>query len=518
MRNAASGTMRAVTRGTAVRDDGEGPLIASHALRLRIVEGPDRGREIGPLARACSLGSGGDNDVVLADPTVSRRHCEIHLRGGRYLLRDCNSTNGTRVNDTPVLEAYLSPGDRVILGSTAISFCPLERWERLQTPQRTGFGDLVGESETMLEVYSMLERVACTDLSCLLRGETGTGKELAARAIHGASSRAAKPFIVVDCGALSESLIEAEFFGHERGAFTGADRFRKGVFEAAAGGTVFLDEIGELPLHLQPKLLRVLERQEVRRLGSSVEISVDVRIVAATHRAMEHMVQQGAFREDLYYRLAEVIVSLPPLRERLTDLPLIATKILKDCAAHSGKRSAPRLTSSALAALQARTWPGNVRELRNTLRRVVAMSRSDEIRAEDLFPSAGSPGPYIASNPTYDRLTPAPEPYRPGRAAQGATAPQARPGSVPPPQPGNASLPAPPMPAAPLNLPIDGGLTLREARERWSAPLERSYLERILKAHDGDMAVAAEHAGIHRKSLERLLRQHGIKAADYRGT
>jgi len=323
------------------------------------------------------------------------------------------------------------------------------------------FGELYGDSTPMREVFGLLARVAPTDLGVVLLGETGTGKELAARALHAEGERAGAPFVVLDCGAIQPNLIESELFGHERAAFTGADRPRKGAFEVADGGTIFLDEIGELPLELQPKLLRVLERREVQRLGASRPEAIDVRLVAATHRNLAQMVTAGTFREDLYFRLAEMEIRLPPLRDRKEDIPLLARRMLAELA-EAGGPTVP-LSDAALQTLKRRDWPGNVRQLRNVLRRAAVMATGETIEPEDL---------------------------------------ESLPISGPPPSAPEAT--------------VDASLPLKEARDAWSAPLERDYLERVLRHHVGDLDAASAHAGIHRKSFERLLRRHDLKAADYR--
>jgi DNA-binding NtrC family response regulator len=458
-------------RGTQVRDDGTGPVMLEHRHRLVVVDGPDRGLEVEIPRTKLTIGTAQSNDLVLSDTTVSRRHCLIAVEGDRYLLRDLDSTNGTSLDETPVREAFLAPGARIRLGDTEIVFQPKKKWERVDAGRGDHFGALYGTSDAMRPVFALLAKLAPTDLSSILVGETGTGKELAARAIHDHSPRADKPFVVVDCGAISDNLIESELFGHERGSFTGADRQRIGAFELAHEGTIFLDEIGELPLELQPKLLRVLERKEIKRLGGGKMQDVDVRVVAATHRDLPAMVKAGTFREDLYYRLAEVVVELPPLRQRLGDVPLIAQRILEELA---GEGAAKQLGQDALAALARRPWPGNVRELRNVLKRASMLASGKTIGASDL----GPPGA-----PLRDSSVPA--------------------------------LPSVPAEAAaPADVAED--LPIKDARDRWVAPMEREYLARLIKRTNGDLDKAAEEAGIHRKSLERLLRQHGIKAGDFR--
>ncbi len=458
-------------RGTQVRDDGTGPVMLEHRHRLLVADGPDRGLEVEIPATKLTIGTAPNNDLVLADTTVSRRHCILSVEGDRYVLRDLDSTNGTFLDGTPVREAFLAPGARIRLGDTEIVFQPRKKWERIDVSRADHFGGLYGTADSMRAVFALLAKLSPTDLSCILIGETGTGKELAARAIHDHSPRAGKPFVVVDCGAISDTLIESELFGHERGAFTGADRQRIGAFEAAHGGTVFLDEIGELPVELQPKLLRVLERKEIKRLGAARMQETDVRVVAATHRDLLAMVRAGTFREDLYYRLAEVVVDLPPLRERASDIPVIASRILAEIAEEEGPVRA--LSEPAMAALTRRAWPGNVRELRNVLKRAVLLSSAPVLSASDLGPE---------------------------------TAGSLREAASPPPRADAAEAP----------MEVSEDLPIKEARDRWVAPMEREYLVRLVRRSGGDLDKAAEAAGIHRKSLERLLRQHGLRATDFR--
>jgi transcriptional regulator with GAF, ATPase, and Fis domain len=320
----------------------------------------------------------------------------------------------------------------------------------------------------MDEVFVMLSRVAKTELSSILVGETGTGKELAARAIHEGSPRKGRPFVVVDCGAISESLIESELFGHEKGAFTGADQKRIGAFEAADGGTVFLDELGELSIDLQPKLLRVLERREIKRLGSTALIPIDVRVICATHRDLASMVSDGRFREDLYYRLAEVIVRLPPLRARREDVLMLAQHVLDEHAASEGVSL--RFEPSAIESLERWSWPGNVRELRNVVRSAALLASGGVVRAADL------------------RL--APRPSHPPPASAAAVD-------------GDASTDV-------VSIDLASTVPIQEARERWTELLERQYLRRVLARVGGDLTRAAAETGVHRKSLERLLRRHGL--------
>ncbi len=281
--------------------------------------------------------------------------------------------------------------------------------------------------------------------------------------------------MVVDCGAISENLIESELFGHEKGAFTGAVDQRKGAFELASGGTLFLDEIGELALELQPKLLRALEAREVKRLGADRPIAVDVRVVAATNRDLQKEVRRGSFREDLYFRLAEVVIELPPLRDRVEDIPLIIESLLEE-QRRRGSR-VHRLLPEAMAAIRAYIWPGNVRELRNVIRQAAALADGTALGLSDLPGSITGEGEGPLSGS--------------GAASSGAMAAGPKPVPVPS---------------------VHEDLPMKEARERWNEPQEREYLIRLLKRFDGDLDRAAESAQLHRKSLERYLRKHGIKA------
>jgi len=256
---------------------------------------------------------------------------------------------------------------------------------RQELKARYGFETLVGQSHQMAEIYKLVARVASLETTVLIQGETGTGKELVARAIHDASARAGRPFVVVDCAALPETLFESELFGHERGAFTGAFAARRGLLEMSAGGTCLLDEIGELTTPLQAKLLRTLQERTIRRVGGNDPIPVDVRVVAATNRDLRKLAAEGEFRDDLYYRLNVVTITVPPLRERSSDIPLLAQHFLETFA-HRTERPVKRLAPEALALLAAYHWPGNVRELENVIERAVALSSSETLLPDDFPP------------------------------------------------------------------------------------------------------------------------------------
>ena len=256
---------------------------------------------------------------------------------------------------------------------------------RQELGARYGFEGLVGQSHQMVEIYKLIARMAALDTTVLIEGETGTGKELVARAIHGASVRAARPFVVVDCAALPETLFESELFGHERGAFTGAVAARRGLLETSTGGTCFLDEIGELTAPLQAKLLRTLQEHSIRRVGGNDAIPVDVRVIAATNRDLRRLVAEGGFRDDLYYRLNVVTITVPPLRERASDTQLLAQHFLEMFARRSG-RAVKRLAPEAIALLAAYRWPGNVRELEHVIERATALSSSETLLPDDVPP------------------------------------------------------------------------------------------------------------------------------------
>ena len=319
----------------------------------------------------------------------------------------------------------------------------------------------------MREIFALLERVAPTDLTVLIRGETGTGKELVARALHRGSKRASQALVVQDCSAIPKDLVESTLFGHERGSFTGAVDRKIGCFEQSERGTLFLDEVGELDLALQPKLLRVLETRTIKRVGGTKELPVDVRVVAATNRDLRKMVGQGSFREDLYYRLGVVTVELPALRERPEDIPALVESFLEQVAARrfpgEGKRF--EVAPDAMARLCAYAWPGNVRELRNTVERGASLAEGLRLDIPDLMPTSRSTGPEVP--------------------ASGASA---------------SSF-------------VDDGLPFKEAKQRVIDQFEAAYLRALLDKHGGNVTRSAQAAGLTRYHLRELAKRFGIRGA-----
>ena len=356
-------------------------------FRVVVIDGPDRGMSATSTGGAMTMGTDPTCDLTLGCRAVSRFHCELELGPAGGLLRDLGSTNGTRVDGTRIVVCYLRRGAEVELGRNRLRFELVDEPVGIELWQGDRFGRLVGRAPATRAAFARMARAAVSDVTVLLGGETGTGKDSAAEAIHAAGARADRPFVTLDCTSLPAGLAESELFGHRAGAFTGADRDRAGVFEAASSGTLFLDEIGELPLALQPKLLRVLERREVQRIGETRPRSIDVRIIAASHRDLRRDVNQGRFRADLYFRIAVMLIQLPPLRERVEDIPLLIEALLVEIAPEVRVREALR-RRLPVAALARMDWPGNVRELRNHLERAAAM---DPAEPADGLPTAELP-------------------------------------------------------------------------------------------------------------------------------
>jgi DNA-binding NtrC family response regulator len=393
------------------------------------------------------VGSHESNDLALTDRTVSRFHCEIRLDVSGPRLHDLDSRNGTLLDGVRVADAWLRNGSLIRMGQSVLRFQLAEESNSVRLASRSHFGSLVGESVAMRAVFAVLERAAAASSTVLLQGETGTGKDLAAASIHEEGDRAKGPFVVVDCSAIPQNLLESELFGHEAGAFTGASQRRIGAFEAASGGTLFLDEVGELPLDLQPKLLRVLESRTIRRVGGQSELEVDVRIVAATNRDLREEVNEGRFRPDLYYRLAVLSVRIPPLRERPEDIPVLVRRILDSLGA--GTEASDLVTSEFMARLQHAAFPGNVRQLRNYLEQCIALRETPPL-------------------------------HGPVRQSRGSFQP-------------------------------DPGQPYAEARRHALDEFEREYARALLERHGGNVSQAARAAGLNRVYLHRLLRRHGIR-------
>jgi len=411
-----------------------------------------------------TIGSGVICDLTLDDTAVSGTHCEIIAKENGFLLRDLGSANGTWVAGVRVREAWLEPGMPLRIGRTVIRFEHGSGSIEIDLSRREKFYELIGHGVRMREIFAVLEKVAASDLTVLVRGETGTGKELVARAIHRGSKRAQRPLIVQDCSAIPANLIESILFGHERGSFTGAADRKQGCFEVADGGTLFLDEIGELDISLQPKLLRVLETREVQRVGGTKMIPVDVRVVAATNRDLRQMVNEGKFREDLYYRLSVVQVDLPPLRERVEDIPGLAGQFLEESAKRGpqGDGVTFTITDDAMTKLQAYPWPGNVRELKNTIERAVSLADGTELGMQDLMPASQKTPPMVFPGGTAEQF-------------------------------------------------VDNEIPFKDAKQRVVDAFEAQYLKAVLDKHGDNISRSARAAGLTRYHLRELAKRYGLR-------
>jgi transcriptional regulator with GAF, ATPase, and Fis domain len=346
------------------------PPAASTQWTLDVIQGPDRGKrfEIEDVAkRRVRIGQGLACDIVLADRSISRRHAVIETGVHGPRIVDVGSRNGTWIGGVRIRESYLRSGEILRLGHTLVRF-EMHGAARSVTSSDASFGRVLGVSEKIRELYPVFERVAESDVAVLIEGETGTGKEVLAASVHDRSARASGPFVVMDCTTISPSLLEAELFGHERGAFTGAISTRRGLFEEAVGGTLFIDEIGDLDLALQAKLLRALEKKEIRRVGGTQWLHLDVRVIAATRRDLEREVAARRFREDLYYRLAVARLELPPLRERQGDIPFLMRFFWSRLGGDPADFS-----FDVIQRFESYDWPGNIRELANAVARQVAL-------------------------------------------------------------------------------------------------------------------------------------------------
>jgi len=345
------------------------------AARLLWRDGEDADEKAASLSgKPVTIGKGKGNTIRLNDPHVSHEHAKVTLTTEGVLVEDLGSRNGTEVNGVPVDTLILHQGAVLTVGKTELLLEVGSAAGRVSS-----FHGVIGTSDSMNKLFATLEKLVSTDVSLLLTGETGTGKDVLAKAMHRAGPRKGKPFAVFDCGAVAANLVESDLFGHTKGAFTGATDDRNGVFETGDGGTVFLDEIGELPLELQPRLLRVLEQRQVRRVGGQEPRDVDVRVIAATNRNLDKEVDAGRFRRDLYFRLSAAVVHVPALRERMDDLPELAASFLREL----GKPLV--IAPATLKALSDYDWPGNVRELKNVITSAAAMAEGTTLDPQDLL-------------------------------------------------------------------------------------------------------------------------------------
>jgi len=431
-----------------------GVVAGTRTSRLRVLAGPDAGLELDLPPIGVVIGADKGCDVALADPSVSGRHCTVSPTAAGFVVADLGSKNGTTIDGVAVGKVTAPPGVILRLGHTLIQLLPADEVVAIPPSTRDHFGGLWGDSPAMRQVFAILERAASSDASILFLGESGCGKELAARAVHDMSPRKDGPFVVFDCGAATETLIESDLFGHVKGAFTGAAGDRQGAFAAAHGGTLFLDEIGDLPIGLQPKLLRLLEAGEVIPVGGRKPERYDVRVVAATHRDVFGEVARGGFRGDLYYRLAVVEVHLPPLRQRKEDLARLVALFLERAGAG---HLAADIGGPALARLAGYHWPGNVRELRNVITRAVALA---------------GPARTFGELPILLRPT---------------------------------------MAAADEAPPIRADRPFHDAKQDVVDRFERAYLTDLLRRSDGNLSAAARAAGLERKFLYKLLERAGLR-------
>jgi DNA-binding NtrC family response regulator len=435
---------RAATVYSDILDGGTGRV----RCQLVVIDGPNRGRACRLADRAATIGTDAACDLVLSDDRVSARHLSVENVESRFVVRDLGSTNGTWYEGSRITEVTVPAGSTLLAGRTALRIEPEAQPLDLPPSQARRFGELVGESLAMREVFAVLERIAGSDATLLVEGETGTGKELVARAVHDASPRRRGPFVAVDCGALPEGLLESELFGHVRGAFTGAATARNGMLVRADGGTLFLDELGRITPTLQARLLRVLEERMVRPLGGDTERAVDVRIIAASRDDLDAEVAAGRFRPDLLYRLAVVRVALPPLRTRREDIPCLVRDILR-------RRGFVDETPANVDRLTAHGWPGNVRELRNVIDRAIALAPGAQ-RFSDLI------------------------------------------------------IRIDPSPLAGEGLAVRSDLPYAEAKAAVLHDLERRYIADVLARTGGNLSAASRESGIDRKQLRAMARRHGL--------
>ncbi len=435
---------------------GTRPTRASGGIaRLVVTQGASAGKMMVVTRARVTIGRHPTNDLVLADAKVSTTHAELERRPeGRIIIRDLGTTNGTWIGSLRLIEAEVGPGALLRLGDSHVRVEVDDRAEPERGSDAVRFGGLIGVSLEMRELFATLDRVARSSLTVLAQGETGTGKEELARAVHAVSSRREGPFVVLDAATIPPTLTESVLFGHERGAFTGADARHIGTFERAHGGTLFIDEIGELPLDLQPKLLRVLESRSFSRVGGHEVIPVNLRLIAATHRDLRAEIDAHRFREDLYFRLAEARVVLPPLRARPADIPILVQHFLQDLSTPEHQIT---ISDDAVHSLSMRKWPGNVRELRNVIARAAALCQDGQITSQDL---AGEGFGFRGSEAERD--------------------------------------------------PLDLQGTFAEAKSRAIDRFERAYLDALIRRCGGNLSKASRQADVARNHLRALLKKRGL--------
>ncbi|WP_394820980.1 sigma 54-interacting transcriptional regulator [Pendulispora albinea] len=448
----------------SMKSDGETNALSSahasvrvRAAWLEVVSGPDTGRRARVDRPVFVVGKGEGCDLRLTDGTVSREHLRLALSPIGIVVTDGGSKNGTLCGALRIERITLVADATLILGATTLAVRLDTGETELEVSAREQFGGAFGVSPAMRNVFALLERAAPSDAPVLIEGESGVGKEVLVRAVHSESRRREGPFVAIDCGAIPASLIESELFGHERGAFTGADRARDGVFQQAHGGTLFLDEIGELPVDLQPKLLRALETGEVRPVGGRPH-SVDVRVLAATNRRLGEAVHRGEFRIDLFYRLAVLRVVVPPLRDRREDIVPLALSFLR----RTTRDPKSELPPDFAALLSSYAWPGNVRELRNVIDRYALFGAANP---KQLFDTQAGP---IA---------------RIGGASSTSTAA---------------------LDAELFDSPF------HEAKQELLERFERAYLTHALAATGGIVTKAVERTGIARPTIYRMMNRLGM--------
>ena len=388
--------------------------------------------------------------IILQDPTVSRRHASLDIVGARLRITDLESRNGTYLNEIPILDAFASGGEMVRFGSTSLMIGSHRQANPIDLPAEVQFGKTIGASTEMRRLYPLCQRLANADVPVIIEGETGTGKEALAESLHMMGKRKNGPFVVFDCTAVPPSLIESELFGHRRGAFTGATTDRKGVFELAKGGTILIDEIGDLELSLQAKLLRVIDRGELRPVGSETPVAVDARVIAATRRDLDREAQAGRFRDDLLYRLSVARIELPPLRERKGDVRVLAHRFWEELS-----QEEQPIPASTLLRWEDEAWPGNVRELRNAVARHLVLGELDELAGA----TTPEPATMTSRGADFDVL---------------------------------------------VSNVLAEGLPLREAREKVVLEFERRYVIETLRAQNGNVTHAAAQAGVARRYFQKL--------------